>query len=68
MVANSARNAASFAVAPVSAGRADGSDVTIVVRADSAYYSAAFYGTVRRVLRHGPPGQCRFSVTVRIDP
>ncbi len=40
MVANSARNAASVAAAPVSAGRADGSGETIVVRADSACYSA----------------------------
>ena len=50
MVANSARNAASSAAAPVNAGRA-GSGETIVVRADSACYSAAFYGTVRRAKR-----------------
>ena len=60
MVANSARDAALFAAAPVSAGRADGSGETIAVRADSAYYSAAFYGTVRRakrpVLDHGEDG------------
>ena len=31
------------------------------MRADSAYYSAAFYGTVRRV-------GARFSVMVQIDP
>jgi len=36
MVANSARDAASVAPA------------TVVVRADSAYYPAAFYGTLRR--------------------
>lgn len=61
MVANSARGAASFAAAPVSAGRADGSGETIVVRADSACYSAAFYGTVRRA-------SARFPVTVTMDP
>ena len=65
MVANSARDAALFAAAPVSAGRADGSGETIVVRADSACYSAAFYGTVRQakrpVLDHvedGPEDRC----------
>jgi hypothetical protein len=36
MVANSTRDAASFAAAPVTAGRADGSGETIVVRAGSA--------------------------------
>jgi hypothetical protein len=61
MVANSVRNAASFAAAPVSAGRADGSGDMIVVRADSACYSAAFYGTVRRA-------SARFSVTMKMDP
>ncbi len=61
MVANSARNAASFAAAPVSAGRADGSGETIVARADSACCSAAFYGTVRRA-------SARFPVTVTMDP
>ncbi len=61
MVANSARDAASFAAAPVGAARAAGSGGTIVVRADSAYYSAAFYGTVRRA-------SARFSVTMKMDP
>ena len=60
MAANSARDAALFAAASVSAGRADGSGGTIVARADSAYYSAAFYGTVRRAMRpvldHGEDG------------
>ena len=34
---------------------------TVVVRADSAYYSAAFYGALRRA-------SARFSVTVKMDP
>jgi hypothetical protein len=34
---------------------------TVVLRADSACYSAALYGPVRRV-------GARFSVTVQIDP
>jgi hypothetical protein len=33
---------------------------TVVVRADSACYSAAFYGTLRRA-------SARFSVTVKMD-
>jgi len=49
MVANSARDAASFAGG------------TIVVRADSACYFAAFCGTVRRA-------SARFSVTMKMDP
>lgn len=49
MVANSAPDAASFCAA------------TVVVRADWAYYSAAFYGTLRRA-------SARFSVTVKMDP
>ena len=61
MVANSARDAASFAAAPVSAARADGSGETIVVRPGAACYSAAFYGTVCRA-------SARFSVTVKMDP
>ena len=32
-----------------------------MVRADSAYYSAAFYGALRRA-------SARFSVTVKMDP
>ena len=60
MVANSARDAASFAAAPVGAARADGSGGTIVVRADSAYYFAASCRRVRRARR-------RFSVTVKMD-
>ncbi|HLM88194.1 MAG TPA: hypothetical protein VK284_04065 [Streptosporangiaceae bacterium] len=49
MVANSARDAASFAGG------------TIVVRANSAYYFAAFYGTVRRA-------SARFLVAMKMDP
>lgn len=61
MVADSARDASSFAAASVGAARADRSCGTIVVRADWACYSAAFYGTVRRA-------SVRFWVTVKMDP
>jgi Transposase DDE domain group 1 len=59
--AASARGAASFAAASVSAARATGCTGTLVVRADSAFYSAAFTGAVRRAAAF-------FSVTVRMDP
>ena len=59
--AASARGAASFAAASVSTARATGCTGTLVVRADSAFYSAAFTGTVRRA-------GAFFSVTVRMDP
>lgn len=59
--AASARGAASFAAASVAAARAAGCTGTLVVRADSAFYSAAFTGAVRRA-------GAFFSVTVRMDP
>ncbi len=59
--AASARGAASFAAASVSTARATGCTGTLVVRADSAFYSAAFTGAVRRAAAF-------FSVTVRVDP
>jgi hypothetical protein len=59
--AASCRGAASFAAASVSTARAAGCTGTLVVRADSAFYSAAFTGTVRRA-------GAFFSVTVRVDP
>ena len=59
--AASSRGAASFAAASVSAARASGCTGTLVVRADSAFYSAAFTGAVRRA-------GAFFSVTVRMDP
>src|SRR5579864_7428103 len=45
--ANSARGAASFAAEAVGAAREAGCGGLIVVRADSAYYSAAFCAAVR---------------------
>ena len=59
--ANSARGAARFAAEAISTARATGCTGTIVVRADSAYYSAAFCHAVRRA-------GARFSVTVSMDP
>jgi Transposase DDE domain group 1 len=59
--ANSARGAASFATEAVGTARSAGCTGTIIVRADSAYYSAAFCGAVRRA-------GARFSVTVNMDP
>jgi Transposase DDE domain group 1 len=47
--------------ATISTARATGCTGLIVVRADSAYYSAAFCGAVRRA-------GARFSVTVNMDP
>ncbi len=59
--AASARGAASFAAASVATARATGCTGTLVARADSAFYSAAFTGAVRRA-------GAFFSVTVRMDP
>ena len=59
--AASARGAASFATESVGAARAAGCCGTVVVRVDSAFYSAAFVWAVRRA------GAC-FSVTVPMDP
>jgi hypothetical protein len=58
--ANSARGAARFAAEAITAARQAGCSGLIVVRADSAYYSAAFCGAVRRA-------GARFSVTVNMD-
>jgi len=58
--ANSARGAATFAAQAIAAAREAGCSGLIVVRADSAYYSAAFCGAVRRA-------GARFSVTVNMD-
>jgi hypothetical protein len=59
--ANSARGAARFAAEAIRTARETGCSGLIVVRADSAYYSAAFCGAVRRA-------GARFSVTVNIGP
>ena len=59
--AGSSRGAASLATESVSTARAAGCTGTLVVRADSAFYSAAFTGAVRRA-------GAFFSVTVRMDP
>jgi hypothetical protein len=59
--AGSARGAASFAAGAVRTARAAGCTGTLLARADSAFYSAAFTGAVRRAGAH-------FSVTVRMDP
>ena len=59
--AASARGAASFATASVATARAAGCTGILVARADSAFYSAAFTGAVRRA-------GAFFSVTVRMDP
>jgi Transposase DDE domain group 1 len=59
--ANSARGAARFAAEAIGTARAIGCGGLLIVRADSAYYSAAFCGAVRR-------GGARFSVTVNMDP
>jgi hypothetical protein len=59
--ANSARGAASLAAGAISAARQAGCTGQIVVRIDSAYYSAKVLGTIRAA------GAC-FSVTVRMDP
>ena len=59
--ANSARGAASLAAEAISAARQAGCSGHLVFRIDSAYYSAAALGAIRR------GGAC-FSVTVRMDP
>jgi hypothetical protein len=59
--ANSARGAARFAAGAITTARDTGCSGLIVVRADSAYYSAAFCGAIRRA-------GARFSVTVTMDP
>jgi hypothetical protein len=59
--ANSARGAASLATEAVATARDTGCTGTVVVRADSAFYSAAFTGAVRRA-------GAFFSVTVQMNP
>jgi Transposase DDE domain group 1 len=59
--ANSARGAASFAAEAVGAARAAGCTGIVVVRADSAFYSAAFTSAVRRA-------GAFFSVTAQMNP
>ncbi len=59
--AASSRGAASFATASVSTARATGCTGILVVRTDSAFYSAVFTGAVRRA------GAC-FSVTAPMNP
>jgi hypothetical protein len=59
--ASSARGAARFAAEAIKTARSTGCTGLIVVRADSAYYSAAFCGAARRA-------GARFSVTVNMDP
>jgi len=58
---NSARGAASFVTESVATARAAGCTGTIVVRMDSAFYSAAACGAVRR-------SGAFFSVTVAMNP
>ena len=59
--AGSARGAARFAAQAIGTARAAGCSGTLVARADSAFYSAAFTGAVRAA-------GAFFSVTVRMDP
>jgi len=59
--ANSARGAASFVAGAVPTARAAGCTGTIVVRMDSAFYSAVACGAVRRT-------GAFFSVTVAMNP
>jgi hypothetical protein len=59
--ANSARGAASFVTESVSTARAAGCTGTLVVRMDSAFYSAATCGAVRAAGAY-------FSVTVAMNP
>jgi len=59
--ANSARGAASFAAEAVGAAHATGCTGILVVRADSAFYSAAFTGAVRAA-------GAFFSVTAQMNP
>jgi hypothetical protein len=57
----SARGAASFATEAVHTARGTGCTGIVLVRADSAFYSAAFTGAVRAA-------GARFSVTVQMNP
>lgn len=59
--ANTARGAASFAAEVIGAARAGGCTGTIVARADSGFYNAAFTAACRRAGAY-------FSVTARMDP
>jgi hypothetical protein len=59
--ANTARGAASFTTSAVSTARTAGCTETIVARADSGLYCAAFTGACRRAGAY-------FSVTARMDP
>jgi hypothetical protein len=59
--AGSAHGAASFAREAAGTARATGCSGTLVVRADSAFYSAAFIHSVRRA-------GAFFSVTVQLNP
>ncbi len=59
--ANTARGAASFTAEAIGTARAAGCAGTIVTRADSGLYCAAFTGACRRAGAH-------FSVTARMDP
>jgi hypothetical protein len=59
--ANSARGAASLATEAVATARGTGCTAAVVVRADSAFYSAAFTGAVHRA-------GAFFSVTVQMNP
>jgi hypothetical protein len=59
--AASARGAATFAAGAVRTARGSGCTGTLVVRADSAFYSSAFTSAVRTAGAH-------FSVTVQMNP
>ena len=59
--ANTARGAASFAAEAIGTARAAGCTGTIVARADSGFYNAAFIAACRRAGAY-------FSVTARMDP
>src|SRR5215472_11912313 len=59
--ANTARGAASFTAEALGTARAAGCSGTIVARADSGLYCAAFTGACRCAGAH-------FSVTARMDP
>jgi hypothetical protein len=59
--ANSARGAASFAAESLGTARSAGCAGTIMARADSGFYCAAFIGACRRAGAY-------FSVTARMDP
>jgi hypothetical protein len=59
--ANTARGAASFTAEALGTARAAGCTATIVARADSGLYCAAFTGACRR-------NGAYFSVTARMDP